>query len=213
MPLVYPAMKLTVNQLTGRHCLPLLTGFLIRGLLVAAVLSAQPPSQATLAIVACLMALHAFSLKLSCGHPALSEALAVIADLGLLLGMTTPNSLLAPWMILTGLTLSLANLVDQRPRAAIIIVTSLILLGTLGFDAAHADKSTELSMAGLRALYAFAPGIVGLLAAAAMIGYPLTEAKHAEILRQLGERDGAFPPVVPEDVAGTEPNVANPAVI
>jgi len=128
MPLVYPAMKLTVNQLTGRHCLPLLTGFLIRGLLVAAVLSAQPPSQATLAIVACLMALHAFSLKLSCGHPALSEALAVIADLGLLLGMTTPNSLLAPWMILTGLTLSLANLVDQRPRAAIIIVTSLILL-------------------------------------------------------------------------------------
>lgn len=92
-------------------------------------------------------------------------------------------------------------------------VTSLILLGTLGFDAAHADKSTELSMTGLQALYAFAPGIVGLLAAAAMIGYPLTEAKHAEILRQLGERDGAFPPVVPEDVAGTEPNVANPAVI
>jgi len=91
-------------------------------------------------------------------------------------------------------------------------VTSLILLGALGFDAAHAANSTPLSMTGLQALYAFAPGIVGLLAAAVMIGYPLTEEKHAEILRQLGDRDGVLPPVVPEDVAGTDPNVANPAV-
>ncbi len=91
-------------------------------------------------------------------------------------------------------------------------VTSLMFLDFLGFDAAHAADSTPLSMDGLMALYAFVPGIVGLMAAAVMIGYPLTEAKHAEILRQLGERDGAFPPVVPEDVAGTEPNVANPAV-
>ena len=91
-------------------------------------------------------------------------------------------------------------------------VTSLILLGALGFDAHTAANSTPLSMMGLQALYAFVPGIVGLLAAAVMIGYPLTEARHAEILRQLGEKDGALPPVVPEDVAGIEPNVANPAV-
>lgn len=91
-------------------------------------------------------------------------------------------------------------------------VTSLMFLDALGFDAAHAANSTPESMQGLMALYAFVPGIVGLLAAAAMIGYPLTEAKHAEILRQLGDRDGVFPPVVPEDVAGTDPNVANPAV-
>ncbi len=91
-------------------------------------------------------------------------------------------------------------------------VTSLILLGSLGFDAHTAANSTPLSMTGLQALYAFVPGIVGLLAAAVMIGYPLTEARHAEILRQLGEKDGALPPVVPEDVAGIEPNVANPAV-
>lgn len=91
-------------------------------------------------------------------------------------------------------------------------VTSLILLGALGFDAHTAANSTPLSMMGLQALYAFVPGIVGLLAAAVMIGYPLTEARHAEILRELGEKDGALPPVVPEDVAGTEPNVANPVV-
>lgn len=91
-------------------------------------------------------------------------------------------------------------------------VTSLIGLSLLGFDAHVAANSTPLAMTGLQAMYAFVPGIVGLLAAAVMIGYPLTEAKHAEILRQLGEQDAAFPPVVPQDVAGTEPNVANPAV-
>lgn len=128
MPLVNPDMNRTFKRLTGRHCSPLLTGFLIRALLVAAVLSPHPPSQATLGIVTVLMALHAVGLKLSRGRPTLSGALAVVADLGLLLGMTTPNSLLAPWMILTGLTLSLANLVDQRPRAAIFVVASLILL-------------------------------------------------------------------------------------
>ena len=90
--------------------------------------------------------------------------------------------------------------------------TSLILLGALGFDGHTAANSTPQSMMGLQAMYAFVPGIVGLLAAAVMIGYPLTEARHAEILRQLGEKDGALPPVVPEDVAGIEPNVANPVV-
>ncbi|MDP1630413.1 MAG: MFS transporter [Caulobacter sp.] len=84
--------------------------------------------------------------------------------------------------------------------------TSLILLGALGFNAAHATESTALSMAGLQALYAFAPGVIGLLAAAVMIGYPLTEAKHAEILRQLGEADGASTPPTPEDIAILNPN-------
>jgi Na+/melibiose symporter-like transporter len=85
--------------------------------------------------------------------------------------------------------------------------TSLILLGMLGFDGSSAAKSTELSMAALQALYAFAPGVIGLLAAAALIGYPLTEEKHAEILRQLGERDAATPPPQPEDLAALSPDV------
>jgi len=89
-------------------------------------------------------------------------------------------------------------------------VSSLILLGLLGFDAAHAANSTPLSIAGLQALYAFAPGIIGLLAACTMIGYPLSEDRHAEILRQLGDVDAAYPPPVPEDVAGTIPNVVQP---
>jgi Na+/melibiose symporter-like transporter len=86
-------------------------------------------------------------------------------------------------------------------------LTSTILLKGLGFDASNPAASTELSMQGLLALYAVVPGIIGLLAAAAMIGYPLTEAKHAEILRQLGEKDSARPPPTPEDIAVLNPNV------
>lgn len=84
-------------------------------------------------------------------------------------------------------------------------VTSLFLLDILGFDAVNAAASTPLSMQGLQALYAFAPGIIGLLAAAVMIGYPLTQEKHAEILRQLGEKDGEEVPQTPEDVAVVGP--------
>ena len=91
-------------------------------------------------------------------------------------------------------------------------VTSLFLLDALGFDAVNAANSTKASMDGLLALYAFAPGIIGLLAAAVLIGYPLTEEKHAEILRRLGEKDSVTPPPVPEDVAGLQPNVSNPIV-
>ncbi len=82
---------------------------------------------------------------------------------------------------------------------------SLIVLEALGFNAQNAAASSALSMQGLQSLYAFAPGIIGLLAAAALIGYPLTEERHAEILRKLGERDGVQPPPVPEDVAVAQP--------
>jgi Na+/melibiose symporter-like transporter len=45
------------------------------------------------------------------------------------------------------------------------------------------------------------------MAAAVMIGYPLTEEKHAEILQKLGDRESAQPPPQPEDVAAVQPDV------
>ncbi|MFZ5669800.1 MAG: MFS transporter [Pseudomonadota bacterium] len=84
-------------------------------------------------------------------------------------------------------------------------VSSGLLLEALGFNASTPAASTAVSMQGLMLLYALAPGLIGLLAAAVMIGYPLTEAKHAETLRRLGERDGAQPPVTPEDLAVVQP--------
>ncbi|MES2033427.1 MAG: MFS transporter [Pseudomonadota bacterium] len=86
-------------------------------------------------------------------------------------------------------------------------VGTMIILAGMGFSAENPSASTELGMMGLQAFYAFAPGILGIVAALFMIGYPLTEEKHAEIRRQLGERDGVVPPPVPEDVAGLQPNV------
>ncbi|NBB17386.1 MFS transporter [Caulobacter sp. SLTY] len=90
---------------------------------------------------------------------------------------------------------------------------SLITLEAIGFDAKTPALSTPLSMQGLEYLYAFAPGIIGLLAAACMIGYPLTEAKHADILRQLGEKDGAVPPPQPEDLVAVQPVSITPDVL
>ncbi len=85
--------------------------------------------------------------------------------------------------------------------------TSLIVLGALGFDGQSVANTTPEATAALQALYAFAPGIIGLLAAACLIGYPLTEEKHAEILRQLADRDAAVPPPQPEDVVTPAPDV------
>jgi GPH family glycoside/pentoside/hexuronide:cation symporter len=86
-------------------------------------------------------------------------------------------------------------------------VTSTIILAGLGFNAANPALSTDLSMQGLMAMYAVVPGVIGLLAAACLIGYPLSEERHAEILRQLEERDGTHPPPQPEDVAAIAPDV------
>jgi Na+/melibiose symporter-like transporter len=87
-------------------------------------------------------------------------------------------------------------------------VGSTIVLSFMGFDAHNPAKTTEMGMIGLQAFYAFAPGIIGLLAALTMVKYPLTEERHAEIRAQLGDRDAAVTPVVPEDIAMLEPNVA-----
>jgi glycoside/pentoside/hexuronide:cation symporter, GPH family len=82
---------------------------------------------------------------------------------------------------------------------AALAASSLILLGWLGFDAANPAASTATSMMGLQVLYAVVPGAIGVLAALALVGYPLTEARHTEIRRLLGDKDAAPPPVPPED--------------
>ena len=83
---------------------------------------------------------------------------------------------------------------------AALAASSFIVLGALGFNAQDPALSTEASMIGLQALYAIVPGVIGLLAAWVIVGYPLTEARHAEILRQLGEKEAPPPPPLPEDV-------------
>jgi Na+/melibiose symporter-like transporter len=87
--------------------------------------------------------------------------------------------------------------------------TSFIALGFLGFSAEHPAETTALGMTSLQAMYAVVPGVIGLLAALTMVGYPLTEERHAEIRRQIDERDATRPPppqedTIPLDVAPAE---------
>lgn len=77
--------------------------------------------------------------------------------------------------------------------------TSFIALGALGFSAEHPAQSSEMGTLGLQAMYAVVPGVIGLLAALTMVRYPLTEERHAEIRRQLDERDVTRPPPPQED--------------
>lgn len=77
--------------------------------------------------------------------------------------------------------------------------TSFIVLGYLGFSAEHPADTTATGMLSLQVMYAVVPGVIGLLAALTMVGYPLTEERHEEIRRQLDERDATLPPPPPED--------------
>lgn len=76
---------------------------------------------------------------------------------------------------------------------------SFIVLQAMGFDPKAAANSTVEGMLSLQVMYAVIPAVIGLLAAWVMVGYPLTEERHAEIRRQLGERDASQPPPPQED--------------
>ncbi len=89
---------------------------------------------------------------------------------------------------------------------ALAVCSGLVLAG-LGFNASNPAQSTAVSILGLQTLYAVVPGLIGMLAAACMIRYPLTEERHAEILRQLGDRDAGAPPPQPEDLVALQPDV------
>ncbi len=104
-----------------------------------------------------------------------------------------------------------AILVGTVKIGSALAVSTFIILGWLGFNAHDPAQSSQMGMNGLLVLYTMAPGVLGILAAAAMIHYPLTEARHAEIRAELDGLEAA-PPPIPEDLAVLQPNVAqNPA--
>ncbi|WP_029917267.1 MFS transporter [Caulobacter sp. UNC358MFTsu5.1] len=76
-----------------------------------------------------------------------------------------------------------------------------IVLGKLGFDPKVPSAQGDTA---LIALYAVAPAVLGLLVCAVILRYPLDATAHAEIRRQLDERDAAEPLPSPSP----EPHVA-----
>jgi Na+/melibiose symporter-like transporter len=76
-----------------------------------------------------------------------------------------------------------------------------IVLGKLGFDPKAPSAQGDTALV---ALYAVAPAVLGLLVCAIILRYPLDATAHAEIRRQLDERDAAEPLPSPSP----EPHVA-----
>ncbi|HEX6858975.1 MAG TPA: MFS transporter [Caulobacteraceae bacterium] len=76
---------------------------------------------------------------------------------------------------------------------ALAVGITFVALDKLGFNAQGAGDP-QAGIAGLQALFAFAPAALGLLAAWVCFGYPLDAARHAEIREQLALRDGGPPP-------------------
>ena len=80
-----------------------------------------------------------------------------------------------------------------------------ILLAWLGFDPKVPSAQGDMA---LIALYAVVPAVLGLLVCAIILRYPLDATAHAEIRRQLDERDAAEPLPSPSP----EPHVAPLAI-
>jgi Na+/melibiose symporter-like transporter len=76
-----------------------------------------------------------------------------------------------------------------------------IVLSNLGFDPKMPSAQGDAALIGL---YAVAPAALGLLVCAIILRYPLDATAHAEIRRQLDERDAAEPLPSPSP----EPHVA-----
>jgi Na+/melibiose symporter-like transporter len=72
-----------------------------------------------------------------------------------------------------------------------------LLLSWLGFDPKVPSAQGDTA---LIAMYAVAPAVLGLLVCAVILRYPLDATAHAEIRRQLDERDAAesLPSPTPE---------------
>ena len=78
--------------------------------------------------------------------------------------------------------------VDRAGHALAIGV--FLLLAWLGFDPKVPSAQGDTA---LIAMYAVAPAALGLLVCAVILRYPLDATAHAEIRRQLDERDAAEP--------------------
>ncbi|EJL32348.1 Na+/melibiose symporter-like transporter [Caulobacter sp. AP07] len=107
----------------------------------------------------------------------------------------------------TGLLYAVVNGTVKLGHALAIGV--FLLLSWLGFDPKIPSAQGD---AALITLYAVAPAALGLLVCAIILRYPLDAAAHAEIRRQLDERDAAEPLPSPSPEPHVSPLLApNPA--
>ncbi|HWV12957.1 MAG TPA: MFS transporter, partial [Sphingobium sp.] len=82
---------------------------------------------------------------------------------------------------------------SSKAGMAVAVGIALPLVGWFGFNP-QAEANTPEALHGLLSVFALGPAIAHLISAALIHGFPLHEAHHSEIRRQLEERDAALTP-------------------
>ncbi|MGH6996560.1 MAG: MFS transporter [Phenylobacterium sp.] len=77
----------------------------------------------------------------------------------------------------------------QKVGTAITVGVSFTVLDLVGYNAAEGATNTPAAIRGLELCYVFAPIILVFFGGAAFIGWKLDAKRHAEVRRQLDERD------------------------
>ena len=77
----------------------------------------------------------------------------------------------------------------QKIGTAITVGVSFTILDLVGYDAAEGAVNSPEAIRGLELCYVFAPIILVFFGGAAFIGWKLDAKRHAEVRRQLDERD------------------------
>ncbi len=85
---------------------------------------------------------------------------------------------------------------------------TFVLLAALGYNAKAGAVNTPGAVQALELTYIVGPIVFVMAAGACFIGYKLTPARHAEIRRQLDERDALAGEAAIESLAGADPELA-----
>lgn len=109
---------------------------------------------------------------------------AITADVGDELRLEGGRDLIALLYAVTSAT--------TKAAGALAIFVSFMLLETVGFSAKPGAVNGPDQIHGLDLIFIIGPIAFVMLGGASFLGYRLTAEKHADIRRQLDERDGAF---------------------
>ena len=93
------------------------------------------------------------------------------------------------WM---GLMYALTNGTTKLAQAGAIVLTFNFALTAVGYNAKEGAHNTPAAIHGLELAYIIGPVVFVMIAGACFIGYRLTSERHAEIRRQLEERDALY---------------------
>lgn len=100
------------------------------------------------------------------------------------------------------------NALANKIASAFAIGLTFPLLAQIGYDATAGAGNTPRAIFGLEMAYIIGPIIFVMLGGACVLGWKLDAAKHADIRRQLDERDALYAEAPIVESVGAEPAIA-----